>query len=324
MRRMIVGLSAVVFMAASAAAQSATASWPDRPIHLLVPFAAGGSSDIVARLLAQKLSARVGQPVVIENRAGASGVIATEAVLHAAADGYTLGLATTSTYAISPSLMAAPSYDPVKDFAPISMIGAAPFVLAGNPSLPAQNVQELIALAKTKPGKLSYAEAGPTSLAGLCGVLFARSAKVQLAAVSYRGSEEEIPDVVSGRVDLAYLSTPPALPLIRDRKLRALAVTGSRRSPALPDVPTIAESGLPGFEGVNWQAIYAPAGTPSPIVARLNAEVNAILHESDMVEALAKLGVEAKPSTPQELADRITVDLKKWREVIVSAGIKAQ
>jgi tripartite-type tricarboxylate transporter receptor subunit TctC len=311
-------------MAAAAAAQSGAANWPDRPIHLLVPFAAGGSSDIVARLVAQKLSARIGQPVVVDNRAGASGVIATEAVVHAAADGYTLGLATTSTYAISPSLMAVPSYDPVKDFAPISMIGASPFVLAGNPGFPAHNVRELIALAKTQPGKLSYAEAGPTSLAGLCGVLFARSANVQLAAVSYRGSEEEIPDVVAGRVDLAYLSTPPALPLVGSGKLRALAVTGAQRSPALPDVPTIAESGLPGYEGVNWQAIYAPAGTPAPIVARLTTEVNAILHQSDMVEALAKLGVEAAPSTPQELAGRIVADLKKWREVIVGAGIKPQ
>jgi tripartite-type tricarboxylate transporter receptor subunit TctC len=324
MRRMIIGLSAVVLMAAAAAAQPGGTNWPDRPIHLLVPFAAGGSSDIVARLVAQKLSVRVGQPVVIENRAGASGVIATEAVVHAAADGYTLGLATTSTYAISPSLMAVPSYDPIKDFAPISMIGASPFVLASDPGLAARNVQELIALAKTEPGKLAYAEAGPTSLAGLCGVLFARSANIQLAAVSYRGSEEEIPDVVAGRVNLAFLSTPPALPLVRDRKLRALAVTGSQRSPALPDVPTIAESGLPGYEGVNWQAIYAPAGTPAPIVARLNAEVNAILRESDVVAALAELGVEAKPSTPQELAARIIADLKKWREVIVSAGIQAQ
>jgi tripartite-type tricarboxylate transporter receptor subunit TctC len=304
----------------AAAAQSAT--WPERPIHLIVPFPAGSSSDIVARIVAQKLGERLGQQLVVENRPGASGNLGTEAVVHAAADGYTLGLANTSTHTLSPSLMAKPTYDPVKDFAPISMIGASPFVLALYPDVPAASVRELVALAKTKP--LTFASAGPATLANLAGVLFAKTAHIELTPVSYRGSGQEILDVVAGRVDMAFATIPPTLPLIRDGKVRAIAVTGPQRSPALADVPAVAESGLPGYESVLWQALYVPAGTPAPIVTRLNTEVNAILRDSDAVGALAKLGVDAQPGTPQQLADRIAADLKKWHDVIVSAGIQPQ
>ena len=222
-----------------------------------------------------------GQTLVVENRPGASGDLGTEAVAHAAADGYTLGLANTSTLTLSPSLMAKPSYDPIKDFAPISMIGASPFVLAGYPGLPAHNVQELIALAKSKPGKLTFAEAGPATLANLAGVLFTKMADIQMTPVSYRGTEQEVLDVIAG--PRGHGSSRPFRRPCRSSeqgKVRAIAVTGAQRSPAMPDVPTIAESGLPGYESVLWQAIYAPAGTPAPIVTRLNAETNAILHDS--------------------------------------------
>ena len=306
----------------TAAAQSAT--WPDRPIHLIVPFPAGSSSDIVARIVAQGLSERLGQQLVVENRPGASGNLGTEAVAHAAADGYTLGLANTSTLTLSPSLMAKPAYDPVKDFVPISMIGASPFALAGYPGLPVHNVRELIAKAKAEPGKLTFAEAGPATLANLAGVLFAKMARIELTPVSYRGSEQEVLDIIEGRVDLQFATIPPTLNLIRDGKVRAIAVTGARRSAVLADVPTIAESGLPGYESVLWQALYAPAGTPAPIVKRLNAEVNTILHDSAAIDALAKLGVEAQPGTAQQLADRIAADLEKWHDVIISAGIRPQ
>jgi tripartite-type tricarboxylate transporter receptor subunit TctC len=315
----------IVAMTASSAAQSpGEANWPARPVHLIVPFPAGSSSDIVARLVAQRLGDRLHQTLVVENRPGASGNLGTEAVAHAGPDGYTLGLANTSTLALSPTLMAKPTYDPVKDFAPISMIGASPLVLAAYPGLSARTVQELIALAKAKPGALSFAEAGPATLANLAGVLFAKMANIQLTPVAYHGSEQEVLDIIEGRVDMQFGTIPPTLQLIRQGKLRAIAVTGARRSPALPDVPTIAQSGLPGYEAVLWQAIYAPAGTPAPILTRLNTEVNAALYESEAVEALAKLGVEAEPSTPQQLADRIAADIKKWHEVIVSAGIKPQ
>src|SRR5580692_9353173 len=265
--RRVAFFALLMTLAAVHAATAQTASWPDRPIHLIVPFPAGSSSDIVARIVAQKLGERLGQQLVVENRPGASGNLGTEAVAHAAADGYTLGLANTSTLTLSPSLMAKPAYDPVKDFVPISMIGASPFVLALYPDVPAQSVQELIALAKTKPAKLTFASAGPATLANLAGVLFAKTAHVELTPVSYRGTGQEILDVVAGRVDMAFATIPPTLPLIRDGKVRAIAVTGPQRSPALADVPTVAESGLPGYESVLWQAIYAPAGTPAAIVA---------------------------------------------------------
>jgi tripartite-type tricarboxylate transporter receptor subunit TctC len=315
-------LALLMTLAAVHIAAAQPAPWPERPIHLIVPFPAGSSSDIVARIVAQGLSERLGQQLVVENRPGASGNLGTEAVAHAAADGYTLGLANTSTLTLSPSLMAKPAYDPVKDFVPISMIGASPFVLTLYPDVPAKSAQELIALAKTKP--LTFASAGPATLANLAGVLFAKTAHIELTPVSYRGSGQEILDVVAGRVDMAFATIPPTLPLIRDGKVRAIAVTGPQRSAALAGVPTVAESGLPGYESVLWQALYAPTGTPAAIVTRLNTEVNAILHDSAAVDALAKLGVEAQPGTAQQLADRIAADLKKWHDVIVSAGIQPQ
>ncbi len=322
MRRVAWALLLTVLEVHVAAAQSRP--WPDRPIHLIVPFPAGSSSDIVARIVAKGLGERLGQQLVVENRPGASGNLGTEAVARATADGYTLGLANTSTHTLSPSLMAHPTYDPVKDFVPISMIGASPFVLALHPNVGAKTVPELIALARSAPGKLTFASAGPATLANLAGVLFAKTAHIELTPVSYRGSGQEILDVVAGRVDMAFATIPPTLPLIREDKVRAVAVTGPQRSPILSDVPTVAESGLPGYESVLWQALYAPAGTPAAIVTRLNAEVNAILRDSAAVDALGKLGVEAEPGTPQQLADRIAADLEKWHAVIVSAGIPPQ
>jgi tripartite-type tricarboxylate transporter receptor subunit TctC len=204
------------------------------------------------------------------------------------------------------------------------MLGASPFVLAAYPGLPVHDVQGLIAKAKTEPGKLTYGEAGPATLANLSGLLFNKLANVQLTPVSYRGSEQEVVDLIAGRVDAAFLTIPPTLQLIRDGKVRALGVTGAKRSPAMTDVPTIAEAGLSGYESVLWQAIYAPAGTPAAIVSRLNSEVNTVLHDDAAVTALAKVGVEAEPSTQQELADRFAAEIKKWREVIAAAGIKPQ
>jgi tripartite-type tricarboxylate transporter receptor subunit TctC len=186
------------------------------------------------------------------------------------------------------------------------------------------NVQELIALAKAKPGTLIFASAGPATLANLAGVLFNKMAGVEITPVSYRGTEQEVLDVIAGRVDMQFGTIPPTLPLIRQDKVRAIAVTGTQRSPTLPDVATVAESGLPGYETVLWQAIYAPAGTPAAIVTRLNAEVNVVLHDSDVVATFAKMGVEPEPSTPQQLAARIASETKKWHDVIVSAGIQAQ
>jgi tripartite-type tricarboxylate transporter receptor subunit TctC len=289
-----------------------------------VPFPPGSSSDIVARIVAQKLGERLSQPLVVENRPGASGALGTELVAHADPDGYTLGLANTSTHTVSPTLMAKPTYDPVKDFAPISMIGASPFVLAVFPGMQVESVPQLIALAKARPGELTFASAGPATLANLAGALFAKMAHIKLAPVFYRGTEQEVIDVIAGRVDMQFGTIPPSLQLIRQGKLRAIAVTGAQRSPTLPRVPTIAESGVPDYEAVLWQALYAPAGTPASIVARLNGEVNAILRTPDVVEALARMGVEAEPSTAQALGNRIAMEIGKWHDVAVGADIHAQ
>jgi tripartite-type tricarboxylate transporter receptor subunit TctC len=306
-----------------APAAARAADWPSRPIHFIVPFPAGSSSDIVARIVAQALGEKLGQTLVVENRPGASGALASEYVAHAAPDGYTLGLINTS-FTLLPSLTATLKFDPVRSFAPVSMIGASPFILASYPGFSPHSVQEVIALAKSEPAKHTFAAAGPATLANLAGVLFNRMAGIQITPVSYRGSEQEVPDLIAGRVDMAYVTIPPTLALLRQGQVRAIAVTGAQRSPSLLDVPTIAESGLPGYEAVLWQAINAPAGTPAPILARLNAETNALLREPKTVSALAKVGVEAQPSTSQQLTDRVAADIKKWHDVIVSAGIKAQ
>lgn len=317
----VVAALAAVLAGVPSAARAA--AWPERPIHLIVPFPAGSSSDIVARVVAHALGEKLGQTVVVENRPGASGEIAAEYVAHATPDGYTLGLINTS-FTLLPSLSTTHKFDAIKSFAPISMLGASPFVLASYPGVPAHTVQDVIKLAKSAPGKHTFAEAGPATLANLAGVLFNKMAGVQITAVSYRGTEQEVPDLIAGRVDMAYVTIPPTLALIQQNKVRAIAVTGAQRSPALPDVPTIAEAGLSGYEAVLWQALNAPAGTPAPILARLNTETNALLRETKTTAALAKVGVDADPSTPQQLADRIAADIKKWHDVIISAGIKVQ
>jgi len=308
-------------LSADAHAQSADARWPERPIRFIVPFTAGSSSDIVARLVAQKLAERLGQPLVVENRVGGGGSIGSGEVARADADGYTLGLANTSTHAVAASI-APLSYDPVNDFAPVSMLGHSPFVLALHPGVPAQSMQELIALARAKPRMLNYASAGPATLAHLSGALFEKMAKIELTHVPYRGTAQSTLDLLEGRVEMQFGTIPPALAHIRAGKLRALAVTGAVRNPTLPDVPTIAESGLPGYECSLWQAIVAPAATSPTIIARLNREIGAVLADPDVRAAFAEHGVEPQASLATALGARIRADVQKWRDVIISAGIR--
>ncbi len=307
-------------LAADVAHAQADARWPERPIRFIVPFTAGSSSDTVARLVAQKLAERLGQPLVVENRVGGGGSIGSGEVAHADADGYTLGLANTSTHAVAASF-ATLSYDPVKDFAPVSMLGHSPFVLALYPGVPAQSVQELIALARAKPRALNYASAGPATLAHLSGALFEKMAKIELTHVPYRGTAQSTLDLLEGRVEMQFGTIPPTLAHIRAGKLRALAVTGAVRNPTLPDVPTIAESGLPGYECSLWQAIVAPAAVSPAIIARLNREVGAVLADPDVRAAFAKHGVEPQASSAAALGARIRADVQKWHDVITSAGI---
>ena len=308
-------------LSADAHAQSADARWPERPIRLIVLFTAGSSSDIVARLVAQKLAERLGQPLVVENRVGGGGSIGSGEVARADADGYTLGLANTSTHAVAASV-APLSYDPVNDFTPVSMLGHSPFVLALHPGVPAQSVQELIAVARAKPRMLNYASAGPATLAHLSGALFEKMAKIELTHVPYRGTAQSTLDLLEGRVEMQFGTIPPTLAHIRAGKLRALAVTGAVRNPTLPDVPTIAESGLPGYECSLWQAIVAPATTSPTIIARLNREIGAVLADPDVRAAFAEHGVEPQASSATALGARIRADVQKWRDVIISAGIR--
>jgi tripartite-type tricarboxylate transporter receptor subunit TctC len=286
-----------------------------------VPFTAGSSSDIVARIVAQKLGERLKQQVFVENRVGASGNLGSEAVARAEPDGYTMGLANASTHAVAPSLSSRLGYDPVKSFVPVSMLGSSPFVLSVYPGLQAKTVAELIGLAKAKPHTLTYASAGPATLAHLSGALFEKMGRIEMVHVPYRGTAQAALDLMEGRVDMQFGTIPPSIGNIRDGRLRAIGITGAVRNAALPDVPTIAESGLPGYESSLWQGYVMPAGTPPAIVARLNREVTAALNDAGVRTALTEQGVEPEPGPPQALGDRMRADVVKWHDVIVSAGI---
>jgi tripartite-type tricarboxylate transporter receptor subunit TctC len=322
MMRIATLLWGAVLAATVAGAQ--TANWPDRPIRFIVSFPAGSSTDIIARIIGQKLSERLGQQVVIDNRAGASGNIGSDAVARAAPDGYTIGLATTSTHALAVSLNPSLPYDPIKDFAPVSMVGSSPYVLATYLGVPAKNVAELIALARAKPHALNYASAGPASLAHLAGALFEKMAGVELTHVPYRSSAQSVLDLTEGRIEMQFGQLAPTLPYITAGKMRALAVTGAKRVEALPDVPTVAEAGLPGYEVSLWMAIVMPAATPAAIVTRLNREVTDILRADDTRKALAAQSFTPEPSTPEALGERMRAEIGKWREVVARAGIVPQ
>jgi tripartite-type tricarboxylate transporter receptor subunit TctC len=324
MIRTFVFVAFILAPASATRAQDAADAWPSRPVHLIVPAPAGGAGDIAARIVAQRLSERLGQQVVVDDRPGAGGVVGISALARAAPDGYTIGHITASTQASAAALTRGLPYDPVASFAPISLTGSLPYVLAINPGLQAANLTELIALAKAKPRALSNAAFGTSSMGFLASVLFSVRAGVEFNQVPYRSSAQAMLDVVEGRIEMQFGTIAPTLPLIRDGKMRALGVTGAKRSPSLPDVPTIAEAALPGYEAVLWQAIAAPAGTPLQIIARLNRELVAVLAEPATIAASAQQGIEAESSSPQELAARIRTDIDKWRDVVAKAGIKPE
>jgi tripartite-type tricarboxylate transporter receptor subunit TctC len=322
--RIAAALTLLVLSMVSAFAQGADATWPNKPIRFIVPFPAGSSTDVIGRIVAQMLSARLGQQVVIDNRAGASGNLGADAVARAAPDGYTIGMATTSTHTLAPSLSAKLPYDPVKDFAPVAMIGSAPYVMVTYPGLDAASVQDFVRLAKTRPGKLNYGSAGPASLAHLAGVMFANGVGAHLIHVPYKSSAQSVTDLITGRLDMQFATIAPTLPLIRSGQLRALATTGERRSGTLPELPTIAETVIPGYDASLWMAIVTPPATPPSLVARLNKEITGILGDSEGRDALLAQGVDAQPGTPEALRTRIAADIEKWRSVITKAGIQAE
>ena len=315
---------ASAIIAISAIAEAGEDGWPQRPLRLVVPFPAGSSTDIIARIVSQKLSHRLGQQIVIENRAGASGNIGADAVAKATPDGYTIGIATASTHAVAASLSPNLPYDPIRDFAPVAMIGSQPYVLVLHPALPAHNLAELIALAKAKPGTLNYGSAGVASLAHLATELFASMAGVNIVHVPYKSSSQSITDMITGRLDMQFATIAPSLPNIRAGQLRALVTSGKTRVAALPELPTVAEAGIAGYEAALWVSFVVPSDTPPKIIARLNREVNDVLESSDGTEALVAQGMAPEPGPPEALTERIRGDIEKWRGVAARAGIRPQ
>ena len=308
----------------SAQAQSSAAGYPNHPITLIVPYAPGGGNDVVARAVAEPMSKSLGQPIVIENRGGAGGSVGTRQVAKAPPDGYTLGLGGTGTLAVDPTLYPNVGYDPRKDFAPIGLIATTPLIVLVNQSVPAHDVQELIALAKAQPGKLNYASAGTGSGIHLGTVLFAETAGIDITHIPYKGSGPALTDLLGEHVQIYFSSLPPAVGLVKEGKLRALAVTSLRRSASFPDVPTVAEQGFPGFEAVLHYGIIAPAGTPRPIIDKLNTALRAALADPDVHNHIATEGAEPLPTSPEEYATDIDHEETKWSALVKKSGATAK
>jgi len=296
--------------------------YPNRTIRLVVPFPAGGTTDILAREVAQKLTEVFGQAVVVDNRPGAAGNIGSDLVAKSAPDGYTLLMGTVGTHAINPSLYSKMPYDHVKDFAPVVLVAGVPNVLVVNPALPVNSVSDLIKLAKDKPGQINFASSGSGTSIHLSGELFKTMASVDMTHVPYKGSSPALTDLIGGQVQIMFDNLPSALPQIKGGRLRAIAVTSLKRAPVLPDIPTINESGLPGFEASSWFGVLAPAGTPAPIVARINTEVNKWLQSADAREKLLGQGAEAAGGSPEQFANHIRAESEKWAKVVKASGAK--
>ena len=310
-----------VLLAASFVQLAAAQNYPSRPIRFIVPFAAGGGTDLVARTLAHKLTQALGQPVVVDNRTGASGVIGTELAAKSAPDGYTIMIAT-PTLAVNPSLIPNLSYDPVKDFAPVSLIATSPHLLAISPSLPAKSVGELVALAKSRAEPLTFSSGSTGGSSHLAGELFNTMAGIHMVHIPYRGTGEAVTAVLGGVVSMAFLDVPTMLPHIKSGRLRGIAVTSTKRSSVAPELPTIAESGFPGFESGLWYGVVAPARTPPEIIARLNAELVKITQSPEMRETLRAEGAESVGSTPEAFSELIRREIVRWAKVIKDARIK--
>jgi tripartite-type tricarboxylate transporter receptor subunit TctC len=297
-------------------------AYPAKTVKLIVPFPPAGTTDILARIVAQKLSERLGQQFIIDNRAGAGGNIGADLASKSTPDGYTLLVGTVGTNAINASLYAKMPYDTAKDFAPIGMIAAVPNVLVVHPSVPVKSVKELIELAKSKPGELNFASSGNGTSIHLSGELFKTMAGVNMNHIPYKGSAPALTDLLGGQVQLMFDNLPSSMPHIKAGKLRPLAVTSLQRSPALPDIPTIAESGLAGFDASSWFALFAPAGTPKDIITKLNAELQVILQMPEVRVKFAEQGAEPGNFTPEQLGAFTRAEMVKWAKVVKDSGAK--
>ena len=314
----------IVFACAFAAMPllAAAQNYPARPVRLSVPFPAGGTTDILARAIAQKLSEGLGQQFVVDNRPGAGGNIGADFVAKAPPDGYTLLMGTVGTQAINTSLYAKMPYDAAKDFAPVVLVAGVPNVLVVNTALPVRTVADLVKLAKEKPGTINFASSGNGTSIHLSGELFKVMTGVQMSHVPYKGSAPALVDLIGGQVQVMFDNLPSALPHVKSGKLRAVAVTSTKRAPALPDVPTIAESGVPGFEATSWFGILGPAGTPRDVVTKIDAEANKALQSSEMKEKLLSQGAEAAGGSPEQFGDYIKSETVKWAKVVKESGAK--
>jgi tripartite-type tricarboxylate transporter receptor subunit TctC len=313
----------MVAMAAFAVAAAAQ-SYPTKPIRFVVPYAPGGNTDILSRLIGQKLTEAWGQQVIIDNRPGAGGTVGAEITAKAPPDGYTIVMGSFGNVIVANSLYKRLSYEPLKDLAPVVLVALPPGILVANPAVPAKNVKELIAYAKANPGKLNYGSPGTGAWNHLFVELLKKQAGIDVVHVPYKGIAPAVTDLLAGQVQLAMAAFPAAMPHVRSNRLRALAVTSAQRSGIAPDVPTIAESGVPGFDAAGWFAVLVPAATPKPVIAKLNAEVNRILALSEVKASLAADGAEPAGGTPEQAAQSARDGIRKWSELIRSLELKAE
>ena len=320
--KIILHPSAFLLCCAFAAFAACAQPFPSRPVRFVVPYAPGGSTDTLARTMGVKLAQALGQQVVVDNRSGANGDIGMEIVAKAPPDGHTIVLGYIANLAIEPSLYAKMPYDPVKDFAPITQPATSPNVLTVHPSVQAKSLQELIALTRANPGKVSFASTGVGSIGHLTGELINNLAGIKMTHVPYKGSGQAVTDILGGHVQVMFSGFSSTLAHIKAGRLRALAVTGPKRSPALADVPTIAEQGFPGVEATAWYGVLAPAGTPKPVITRLHDELVKILKQSDVVQRLDGLGFEIVGSTPEQFGAYIRSEIKKWEKVVKASGAR--
>ena len=298
-------------------------TYPSKPIRLIVPFPPGGGNDVIARVVAQKLGERLGQQVVVENRAGANGIVGLQTLMQSAPDGYTLAVGAAGPLAVNPSLYDKLPYDPIKDFTPITNLVIFPLLLVTHPSLPAKTTRELIVLAKAKPGQIYYSSPGSGNSGHLAGELFNTMAAVKTVHVPYKGQGPALTDLLAGQVQMLYSSIPSVLPYVRSGHLNAIAVGSARRVPSLPDIVTIAESGVPGYEAYSWVGMVAPVNTPKEIVTRLNREIVDILKQKDVADKLNQQGALPVGDTPEHFAAYIKTEIEKWGAVVRSSNIKA-
>jgi tripartite-type tricarboxylate transporter receptor subunit TctC len=312
---------ALLVTAAEAHAQTAGASWPARVVTLVVPNPAGSSNDIIARLVGRELSARIGQPVIIENRPGADGTIGVRQVVRAAPDGYTLSFGSSTAYAGVPYLYLNPPYDPLKDLAPVSIVGRSPYVFAVSPALGVKSVTELVALAKARPGQLNYSSIGEGSIAQLGMADFGEKMGIELQHIPYKSTAQSIVDVSTGIIQMQLATVAPTLPMFDAKKIQVLGIAGKNRLPVFPGVPTMAEAGIPGYEHTFWVALFAPAGTPEAIIARLNREVADALATDSVKQAFNAQGVETEHSGAAGLHQILQQDIENYRTIAAKAGI---